>query len=259
MGTPVLTVENVSVKYRLTEQKVDDLKDYFIESEEDIPEEYRKQLSTQIEEINSIPIISGEKGNVIEEENEIADIFGDEQTGYLGHGTIGGEEIVNLIFQTGLKVKNPKAVRSYDNHLRGVASTTIEWGEGEPDLFNKIKEKLRNWPHNEAKDIIIISIPKEYILSTAVRLGTDRYEAVSARIRLFQRMHYLHNQGVAYIQIQASSMLHDVLLVSCLDLHIRCAGIHLPSFHKVQRIQNLLNAVFYICLHYQRTFPYIFL
>ena len=30
MGTPVLTVENVSVKYRLTEQKVDDLKDYLI-------------------------------------------------------------------------------------------------------------------------------------------------------------------------------------------------------------------------------------
>ena len=30
MSEPILTVENVSVKYRLTEQKVDDLKDYII-------------------------------------------------------------------------------------------------------------------------------------------------------------------------------------------------------------------------------------
>ena len=30
MSETVLTVENVSVKYRLTEQKVDDLKDYLI-------------------------------------------------------------------------------------------------------------------------------------------------------------------------------------------------------------------------------------
>ena len=30
MSKTVLTVDNVSVKYRLTEQKVDDLKDYLI-------------------------------------------------------------------------------------------------------------------------------------------------------------------------------------------------------------------------------------
>ena len=159
--------------------RIDDLNSgCYIKSEEEIPEEYRNQLTTESEEIVSTPIISGEKGNVIEED-EIADMFSDTQTEYLGHGTIGGEEIINLILQTGLKVKNPEAIRGYDSHLRGVDSTTSELGNGKTDLFSEIKEKLENWPHNDAKDIIIISIPKEYIVSqNSAILGTDRYEAI---------------------------------------------------------------------------------
>lgn len=158
-------------------------KDYVIESEEDIPENYRKEIEERLNtEESSIQgdfskIISGKKGKTISEERKIGEIFSDGQELYFGHGTSGGEEVINSIFEIGLKTVNPEAITAYSNTLRGLDSTTIAFGEGEDSLFSEQKDLLDNWTHKASNNIVIVAIPKKYALrNTEVRLA-DLYES----------------------------------------------------------------------------------
>ena len=158
-------------------------KDYFIDSEEDIPEEYKEiieqKLSHSIENETVLDEHTpGKRGEVISKEEELKGFFKDKNNIYFGHGTPGGEETIDSILDIGLKVKDPEAVRGYMATLRGLSSTTIEWGQGTDDMFDDKKAILDNWPHKESDNIIIISAPKEYELSASELRGAgDPYEA----------------------------------------------------------------------------------
>lgn len=158
-------------------------KDYFIDSEEDIPEEYKEiiaeKLSQTVEDGTVIDEHTpGKRGRVISQEEELQGFFKDKNKIYFGHGTPGGEEIIATILDIGLKVKDPEAARGYIATLRGLSSTTIEWGPGTDDMFDDKKAILDNWPHKESDNIIIISAPKEYeLLASELRGAGDPYEA----------------------------------------------------------------------------------
>lgn len=157
------------------------LKGYFIESEKDIPEKYMKKIEENLrsekeeKQIYSEKTTSGKRGKVISKESEIREIFNNNNELYFGHGTPGGEDVVNSILEIGLKAKDPEIVRMYMDTLRGLSSTTFEWGEGRNAMFDKIKDELDNWPHKESDNIIIVSAPKEYRLSRIAE--GDPYEA----------------------------------------------------------------------------------
>ena len=146
------------------------IKDYFIESEDEIPEKYReeveKRLSSNydVEEKVEDEVISGRMGERISDLDEIASAFGNNEDYYLGHGTTGGEEIIKLILEGGLKVKDQDSVRGYMDTLRGLDSTSLMFGEGSDSLFSMQKDKLDNWPHKNAEDIVIVAIPKKFTL-----------------------------------------------------------------------------------------------
>ena len=158
-------------------------KDYVIESENDVSQEYReeieKRLSSRehIEKIETPEIIPGKRDTVVTEESKIKDVFQSKQNFYFGHGTPGGEEVINSILENGLEVKDPEKDRGYMCTLSGLDSTTILLGEGTDSLFSEQKNLLDNWPHKCSKDIVIISIPSKYVLRP-IEVGTssDLYE-----------------------------------------------------------------------------------
>lgn len=158
-------------------------KDYVIESEEDVPEQYREEIEKRLSSEESTiateepDIISGKKGHIISSKSDIVNIFNDNEEFYFGHGTSGGEEVIDSIFEIGLKTVNPEAAKFYGNTLRGLDSTTIAFGEGTDSLFTEQKYKLDNWPHKAANNIIIISIPKKYTLRSSEVGLADIYEA----------------------------------------------------------------------------------
>lgn len=139
---------------------------------EDIPEKYRKMIEENLSRTDSEKkgleeFVSGKRGRVITGENELRKYFQGSKEYYFGHGTPGGDKIVNSIFQEGLHVDTVGRRRESINglsSLRGLESTTITLGEGSDTLFHEYKEKLDNWPHNESDNIIIISLPEEYFL-----------------------------------------------------------------------------------------------
>lgn len=157
-------------------------KNYVIESEEDIPEEYREEIEKRLtseehtKQTETLEIIPGKRGKVVSEESKIEDMFKSEQDFYFGHGTPGGEQVISSILENGLMTVDPEATKSYMDTLRGLDSTTIVLGEGADSLFSQRKDLLDNWPHKGSKDVVIVSIPKKYALrNTEVGLA-DLYE-----------------------------------------------------------------------------------
>lgn len=157
-------------------------KDYVIESEDDIPQKYREEIEKRLssgentEQTKAFSIISGKRGKVILEENKIEDIFKSEQDLYFGHGTTGGEEVINSILEKGLMTVDSKEVKGYMATLTELMSTAILFGRGTETLFSDKKYLLDNWPHKGSRDVIIISIPEKYALrNTEVGLA-DLYK-----------------------------------------------------------------------------------
>lgn len=157
-------------------------KNYVIESENDIPQKYRKEVEKRlnfneyIEQAKTDEITSGKREKRILEEKQIEDMFKSEEDFYFGHGTSGGEEVISSILENGLMTVNPESIKAYSNTLRGLDSTTIGFGKGTDSLFSKQKNLLDNWPHKGSKNVIIVSIPEKYVLrNTEVGL-TDLYE-----------------------------------------------------------------------------------
>lgn len=161
------------------------IKDYVIDSEDDVPEEYREEVERrlsskeQAEKTEPAPIHPGVRERFILREDEISQEFSDADELYFGHGTPGSNDTIDSIFETGLRVTVPDAVKGYTDNLTGLDSTTIVFGEGKESLFEEQKEVLDNWPHKDSKNIIIISVPQRYALRPCdARLGSaDFYEA----------------------------------------------------------------------------------
>ncbi len=158
-------------------------KNYFIESENDIPQKYREEIEKRLsskectKQTEKLEITPGKLGKVVSEKSKIEDIFKNEQDFYFGHGTPGGEQVINSILENGLMTVNPDTIKVYGNTLRGLDSTTFLFGKGTDSLFSKQKDLLDNWPHKNSKNVVIISIPRKYALkNTEVRLA-DLYEA----------------------------------------------------------------------------------
>lgn len=152
-----------------------------IDSVEDIPERYRdivvENVNTNFDLNYDGTIIPGIKGYGINDTQLISKEFNDNSLMYFGHGTV-ESNTVDLIFNDGLKVKNSDEVRGYDNNLRGLDSTTVALGFGSEELFNEQSNLLNNWPHKDAKNIVIVSIPTNYAFfnyETSNSMG-DPYE-----------------------------------------------------------------------------------
>lgn len=140
-------------------------KNYAIDNENDIPEEFLEEIKGEKEyPERSYPseYIPGKQGQIITDISCIRDIFSDEDCFYAGHGT--DETNVEKIFNEGLYAKDPEDVRGYMDTLRGLDSTVVEWGAGSNDLFDNQQAQLNNWPHKDAKSIIIVELPLEYIM-----------------------------------------------------------------------------------------------
>ena len=152
-------------------------KNYEINSEEDIPIEYRaeieKKLNNEPEELQLVASVqtAGKRGLVVSSTKDIGKEFSDESVYYFGHGTSGDETVLTSILETGLRTVNPKEIRTYGNTLRGLDSTTVVLGSGNDQLFEEEKGKLDNWPHKGSQNIVIVLLPKDYILSF-MNIGT---------------------------------------------------------------------------------------
>ena len=116
-------------------------KNYEINSEEDIPIEYRAEIEEKInnepEEIQLVASVqtAGKRGLVVSSTKDIGKEFSDESVYYFGHGTSGDETVLTSILETGLRTVNPEAFRAYGNTLRGLDSTTVVLGSGNDQLF----------------------------------------------------------------------------------------------------------------------------
>ena len=146
-------------------------KKYVIDSEDDIPAEYKaeieEKLSSEPDELQFVASeqTSGKRGIIVSTTEDIGKEFSDEAVCYFGHGTPGSETVLTSILETGLRAVNPKAMKGYSSTLRGLDSTTVVLGSGTNKLFEEIKGELDNWPHKGSQNIVIVSLPKNYVLS----------------------------------------------------------------------------------------------
>lgn len=158
-------------------------KNHEIDSEEDIPAEYREEIEQKLsseskeKRLEATQLTRGVNGAILSDESEIKKAFSDSSVYYFGHGTTGDETVLKSILQNGLKTVNPEEIRAYSNTLRGLDSTTVFLGSGNNQLFEQEKENLNNWPHKDSKNIVIISLPKEYVLRiTEIGTLADQYK-----------------------------------------------------------------------------------
>lgn len=148
----------------------DMFKNYVIDSEQDIPTEYREEIEQKLNtepkdlQFEVTKLTPGVNGTVLSKNIEIKESFSDSSVYYFGHGTTGDKTVLDSILSNGLKVVNPKKILMYSNTLRGLDSTTIVFGSGTDKLFEQEKGKLDNWPHKSSQNIVIVSLPKDYVL-----------------------------------------------------------------------------------------------
>ena len=101
----------------------------------------------------------------------LPNIFNEKNNSYFGHGTVGNEDIINSIFNNGLRCSH--------NQLY---FTSIEFGAGSDVGIENIKSKMDNWPHNDAKKIVIVSLPSEFYLINSGVLYTKSDNAYAYNI-----------------------------------------------------------------------------
>lgn len=147
------------------------LKNYEINSEEDIPAEYRAEIEEKLSnEPEELPLVAseltpGKRGLVVSTNEDIGKEFNEQSVFYLGHGTPVDESLLTSILETGLDVGR-----------HGLYFTAEELGSGTDQFFEKIKGKLDNWRHKSSKNIVIVAVPKDYILSKNVSPLQDHYK-----------------------------------------------------------------------------------
>ena len=146
----------------------------YIDSEEEIPEEFMSHINDSVDITHTDTITPGILG---EKTTSFRKYFSNKSNYYFGHGTNASDDIIEKILAEGLAVIDPEAVKGYMDTLRGLDSTTIPFGPGNEELFEKHEELLNNWPHKDAKNIVIITLPSKYVLDpSSCKYGTDYFE-----------------------------------------------------------------------------------
>ena len=79
---------------------------------------------------------------------------------YHGHGTNGDDNVISSIFNNGLRCSN-----------NSMYFTTCTLGIG-GEIDDEIYDKLNNWPHQDADNVVIVSLPIKYNILELPELGT---------------------------------------------------------------------------------------
>lgn len=135
--------------------------------------------------LRDVPEFAGEKKFVNLE--EIANLCSFDNTMIYGHGTASagnGHEIVESIFDEGVKgFESLGSMLGENRDEKVVGSTDLTdntvglWSSMEGELdFTKMKEKLDNWPHRNAENIILMRFPIEYYHGYT-EVGSERTQA----------------------------------------------------------------------------------
>lgn len=121
--------------------------------------------------LKGVPEFSGERKFVKLE--EIANLCSFDNTMISGHGTASAgndHEVVESIFDEGVKgFESLGNMTGVDRGNKVVGSTDLAnntiglWSSMDGELdFSRIKEKLDNWPHRNARNVILMRFPIEY-------------------------------------------------------------------------------------------------
>jgi len=135
--------------------------------------------------LKDVPEFAGERKFVKLE--EIANLYSFENSMISGHGTASagnGHEIVESIFKEGVRgYESLGSMVGEDRDSRVVGSTDLTnntvglWSSLEGDIdFSKMKEKLDNWPHRNAENVILMRFPLDYY-HMYTDLPTERTQA----------------------------------------------------------------------------------
>lgn len=143
-----------------------------------VPNEYREEVKKRLEnyqeEALKEEITKGEIGEPISSRKEIKEAFSDSDTIYFGHGT--SEEnssVIKPIFETGLIAFNAGRY----SHTKSLISTAVVFDYGSNELFEEIEEELNNWNHLNSKYIVILALPKKYLLHHSyIKQGYDEFK-----------------------------------------------------------------------------------
>ena len=137
------------------------------------------------EYLKSVPEFAGEKKIVKLE--ELANLYNFDNSMIYGHGTASagdGHEVVESIFDEGVKgFESLGSMAGKDRGNSTVGSTDLMdnaiglWSSMEGELdFQKMKDKLDNWPHRNAKNVILMRFPIDYY-HTYTEVGSERTQA----------------------------------------------------------------------------------
>lgn len=99
---------------------------------------------------------------------DINEFLNNPENTYYGHGIgLSTKETIESIFNYGLKCK--------DNKLFW---TSIELGSG-TKIDDECKGMLKNWPHKKSEIVIIVSLPKKYLIYPNSHFGTDANKEIA--------------------------------------------------------------------------------
>lgn len=137
------------------------------------------------EYLKDVPEFAGEKKFIRLE--EIANLCSFDNTMICGHGTASsgnGHEIIESIFNEGVKGFESLGSMIGENRKNEVVGSTDLtdntvglWSSMEGELnFQKLKEQLDNWPHRNAKNVILMRLPIEYY-HPYTEVGSERTQA----------------------------------------------------------------------------------
>ena len=108
-------VQKKTEKWRKNMPNLRDMfKNYVIDSEQDIPTEYREEIEQKLNtepkdlQFEATKLTPGVNGTVLSKNIEIKESFSDSSVYYFGHGTTGDKTVLDSILSNGLKVVNSK-------------------------------------------------------------------------------------------------------------------------------------------------------
>ena len=156
--------------------------------------------------LKSVPEFAGEKKFIGLE--EIANLCDFDNTMICGHGTASagdGHEVIEDIFEEGVKGFESLSNMVGENRRNEVVGSTDLtdntiglWSSMEGGLdFSKMKEYLDNWPHRNAKNIILMRFPIEYY-HAYTEVGGERTQAyfIEHEDKQGQPTHYIDRRFI---------------------------------------------------------------
>lgn len=156
----------------------------------------------------------------------INDIMNNNQNMYYGHGTNGNHEVINSIFVNGLRCSHGS-----------LYFTSCNLGIG-GKLSDDINQMFDNWPHLNASNIVVVSLPYKYnILEIA---GTETYEQGTAAY------YYIPNEDQQNkYNLTNSPYVRPEFILGCYDSNNKNFN-HNPNYYEnlsIDKQKEILNNV----------------